>query len=261
MKNYFYSLLVIFVCCNSPAQNKGEDSNNSAADSSPRVNKNISDSALLDIVEKQTLQYFVDGAEPTSGMARERFHEDNDYPENDKMIVTSGGSGFGVMAILAGIHRNFINREKGREALEKIVHFLETADRFHGAWPHWWNGETGKVKPFGKKDNGGDLVETSYMIQGLLCVRQFFKDGNEKEKKLASRIDKLWKEVEFDWFRNGKNVLYWHWSPDYAWQMNFPVHGYNECLIMYILQHLHQRMECLLKCIMMVGQKMVRSIK
>src|SRR6185295_2419999 len=117
----------------------------------------ISDSALLDVVEKQTFQYFYEGAEPVSGMARERIHEDNNYPENDKMIVTSGGSGFGVMAVLAAIHRNFISRVQGREQLEKIVHFLETADRFHGAWPHWINGETGKVKPFGRKDNGGDL--------------------------------------------------------------------------------------------------------
>src|SRR5436190_20093970 len=96
--------------------------------------ENISDSALLDIVEKQTFQYFYGGAEPVSGMARERIHEDNDYPENDKMIVTSGGSGFGVMAILVAIHRNFISRAHGREQLEKIVHFLETADRFNGAW-------------------------------------------------------------------------------------------------------------------------------
>src|SRR5678810_1502831 len=150
------------------------------------------------------------------------------------MIVTSFGSGFGAMAIVAGIYRNFIDRDEGRERLEKMVHFLETADRFHGAWPHWWNGETGKVKPFGKKDNGADLVETSLMLQGLLCVRQYFKDGNEKEKMLAQRIDQLWKEVEFDWFRNRKNILYWHWSPEYDWQINNRVVGYNECLIMYI---------------------------
>jgi hypothetical protein len=152
------------------------------------------------------------------------------------MVVTSGGAGFGVMAILVGIERGFVTREQGRQHLEKIVHFLETADRFHGAFPHWWNGETGKVKPFGKKDNGGDLVETSYMLQGLLCVRQYFNNGNEQEKQLAARIDKLWKDVDFNWYRNGgKNVLYWHWSPEYKWEMNFPVRGYNECLIMYIL--------------------------
>jgi hypothetical protein len=168
-------------------------------------------------------------------MARERFHTDNIYPENDKHIVTSGGSGFGVMALLVGIERGFITREEGRTQLEKIVHFLETADRFHGAWPHWWNGETGKTKPFSKYDDGGDLVETSYMLQGLLCVRQYFIDGTTEEQRLAARIDKLWKEVEFDWYRNGKNVLYWHWSPDYGWKMNFPVRGYNECLIIYVL--------------------------
>ena len=193
----------------------------------------LSDSALLDMVQKQTFQYFWDGAEPSSGLAKERFHVDD--PGYDKTIVTSGGAGFGVMSILVGINRGFITRVAGRIRMEKIIHFLETADRFHGAWPHWWNGETGKVKPFSENDNGGDLVETSYMIQGLLCARQYFKDGNVEEKELAQRIDKLWKQVEFDWYRNGKNVLFWHWSPDKGWKMNFQVHGYNECLIMYIL--------------------------
>jgi hypothetical protein len=193
------------------------------------------DKYLYTLVEKQTFQYFWDGAEPTSGMARERFHVDGIYPDNDRNVVTTGGSGFGLMAILAGINQKFITREEGRKRFEKIVSFLEKADRFHGAWPHWMYGETGKVKPFGKKDNGGDLVETSFMMQGMLCVRQYFKNGSAAEKHLAKRIDKLWKEVDFDWYRNGKNVLYWHWSPQYNWEMNFAVTGYNECLIMYIL--------------------------
>ena len=197
--------------------------------------KAISDDSLLTLVEYRTFQYFWDGAEPTSGAARERYHSDNVYPENDKHIITSGGTGFGVMAILVGIERNFITREQGLERLTKLVDWLEKADRFHGVWPHWLNGETGKVKPFSPDDDGGDLVETSYLLQGLLCVREYFKDGNEKEKALASKIDKLWKAVEFDWHRNGKNVLYWHWSPKNKWKMNFPVEGYNECLILYVL--------------------------
>jgi len=197
--------------------------------------RQISDSALLDLVELQTFQYFWNGAEPVSGMGRERIHMDDNYPEHDQNIVATGGSGFGVMAILVAIQRGFITREQGFQRLEKIIAFLENADRFHGAWSHWINGETGKVKPFGRKDDGGDLVETSYMLQGLLCVRQYFKEGNNAEKKLADRIDELWRGVEFDWYRHGKNVLYWHWSPDYDWQMNFPVTGYNECLIMYVL--------------------------
>lgn len=195
----------------------------------------VTDTALFNLVQRQSFQYFYNGAEPVSGLARERFHSDNIYPQNDKHIVTSGGAGFGVMALLVGIERGFITKEQGRKQLEKIVSFLERAYRFHGAWPHWWNGETGKVKPFGKNDDGGDLVETSFMLQGILCVRQYYQHGTKEEKALAARADKLWKEVEFDWFRNGQNILYWHWSPGKGWIMNFPVKGYNECLIMYIL--------------------------
>ena len=199
------------------------------------ISKTLSDDSLLTVVEYKTFQYFWDGAEPTSGAARERFHVDNIYPDKDKHIITSGGTGFGVMAILVGIERNFITREQGYKRLNKLVDWLAKADRFHGAWPHWMSGETGKIKPFSPKDDGGDLVETSYLAQGLLCVRQYFNNGNAEEKALASKIDKLWKEIEFDWYRNGKNVLYWHWSPKNQWAMNFPVEGYNECLIMYVL--------------------------
>jgi hypothetical protein len=200
-----------------------------------KVSFSKEDEEMYTEVQRSTFQYFWNGAEANSGLAKERIHLDNYYPQNDSMVVTSGGAGFGVMAILVGIERGFITRQQAVERFEKILRFLETADRFHGAWPHWWNGQTGKVKPFSKMDDGGDLVETSFLIQGLLCVRQYFKDGNEREKLIASRIDKLWKEVDFNWYRNGKNVLYWHWSPNFGWQMNFAVTGYNECLIMYVL--------------------------
>jgi hypothetical protein len=119
---------------------------------------------------------------------------------------------------------------------QKITGYLAKADRFHGAWPHWLDGPSGKVQPFGKKDNGGDLVETAFMIQGLLTVAEYFRGGNEAEQKLVSDIEKLWHEVEWSWYtKGGEDVLYWHWSPEYEWEMNFPVGGYNECLIMYVL--------------------------
>ena len=224
---FSFSIVLLLIACGPGRRSEAQTTDSTSL--------TAQDTALFRLVQQQTFQYFWDGAEPTSGMGRERFHVDNNYPANDKHVVTSGGSGFGVMAVLVGIERGFVTREDGRKHLERIISFLEKADRYHGAWSHWINGETGKTVPFGKKDNGGDLVETSFMLQGLLCVRQYFQNGNPEEKALAGRIDKLWKEVEFDWFRNGKNVLYWHWSPTYAWEMNFPVRGYNECLIMYVL--------------------------
>lgn len=195
----------------------------------------ISDEALLDSVQRRTFNYFWDGAEPTSGMARERYHMDDVYPENDKNVVTSGGSGFGIMAIVAGIDRGYVSRTEGLERLTRIVDFLEKADRFHGVYPHWWNGETGKVKGFSAKDNGGDLVETSFLMQGLLALHQYYVNGTPEEQALATRVDKIWKDVEWDWHTNGQNALYWHWSPDHSWEMNFAIRGYNECLITYIM--------------------------
>ncbi len=200
------------------------------------ANYKLTDDSLLTLVQYRTFQYFWDGAEQVSGMARERYHVDGVYPENDMNVVTSGGSGFGVMAILVGIERGFITREEGLARLQKIVAFLKRADRFHGAWPHWINGESGKVKPFSPKDNGADIVETAYLIQGLITVKEYFENGNDREKKLADDIEVLWKEVEWSWFtKGGEHVIYWHWSPDFGWEMNFPVQGYNECLILYVL--------------------------
>lgn len=199
-------------------------------------NKTIDEDSLLTLVQYQTFQYFWEGAEPNSGLARERIHMDDVYPDDDRNVVTSGGSGFGVMAILVGIERGFITREEAIERYVRILGFLETADRFHGVFPHWWHGDTGTVKPFGENDNGSDLVETAFLMQGLLAVRQYFSDGNEAERMVAARIDTLWRQVEWNWHtRGGKEVLYWHWSPDKGWKMNFAVEGYNECLIMYVL--------------------------
>lgn len=208
----------------------------SAQRAKPVILKNLTNSQLLNLVEKQTFQYFWDGAEPTSGLARERYHTDDIYAQNDKNVVATGATGFGVMAIIAGIDRHYITRKQGFQRLQKGVNFLEKADRFHGAWPHWMYGETGKVKPFGRNDDGGDLVETAYLAQSLLCVRQYFIHGNKAERQLAAQIDRLWKGIEWDWYRNGnQNVLYWHWSPNVGWKMNFPLQGYNECLITYIM--------------------------
>ena len=194
------------------------------------------DEAMLDYIQRVHFNYMWDGAEPTSGLARERIHLDGQYPEHDQDVVTTGGSGFGIAGLVVAMERGFITRDQGVERLTRIVDFLERADRFHGVWSHWINGPTGKVKPFGQKDNGGDLVESCFLMQGLLCVRQYLNGGNEKEKNLIDRINALWHGMQFDWYtRGGQDVLYWHWSPEYEWEMNFPLEGYNECLIVYVL--------------------------
>jgi len=187
----------------------------------------VSDEELIDLVQRQTFRYFWDFGHPACGLARER--------NTSGDIVTIGGSGFGVMALIVGMERNFITRSEGLERITAILGFLETCDRYHGAWPHWLNGLTGKTVPFSPQDDGGDLVETSFMIQGLLTLRSYLDSASVEERLLIDRINALWETVEWTWFQNGMDVLFWHWSPNYNFNMNHQIRGYNETLITYIL--------------------------
>ena len=187
----------------------------------------ISDSALLDLVQSQTFKFFYDYAEPVSGLTRER--------NGSGDLVTLGGSGFGVMALIVGMNRGFISHSDGLTRLTTNLNFLETCDRFHGAWPHWISGTSGKTIPFGTYDNGADLVETSFMLEGLLTMRQYLDSTQTNEQSLRNRITALFNAVEFDWFTQNQNVLYWHWSPNYGFTVNMPIHGWDEALIVYVL--------------------------
>jgi exo beta-1,2-glucooligosaccharide sophorohydrolase (non-reducing end) len=191
----------------------------------------MTDEELLTMVQEACFRYYWEGADPSSGMTRENI------PGDDR-IVTTGASGFGIMALIAGVHRGFITREQGVERLLEITGFLARADRFHGAWPHFMNGATGRRMPvFAMFDNGADLVETSFLMEGLLAAREYFKRTSQAEQELYSRITKLWNQVEWDWFRRNppRDALWWHWSPEYSWYINNRLTGWNEVMITYLL--------------------------
>lgn len=189
----------------------------------------ISDEELLTLVQKQTFKYFWDFGHPVSGMARERTTSGN--------TVTTGGTGFGVMAMLVGVERDFITRAQAAERVLKIVNFLDQrCTVYHGAFSHWINGETGATQPFSTKDDGADLVETALLFQGLLAARQYFNGLNETETQIRNIITRLWENIEWTWFqKNGENALYWHWSPNHNWDMNMKITGWNEAMIVYVL--------------------------
>ena len=195
----------------------------------------LTDEQLLDTIQRAHCDYMWRGADPNTGLAYERIHMDGDYGYDDPTIITTGGSGFGIAGIIVAMDRGFITREQGVQRLQRILTFLKRAQRFHGVWPHWLY-PSGRVAPFSQKDNGGDLVESSFLMQGLLIARQYLNTEVESEKAVIDAINELWQAMEFDWYtRGGQDVLYWHWSPTYNWEMNLPIQGYNECMIVYVL--------------------------
>ncbi|UZH56122.1 beta-glucosidase [Salinimicrobium tongyeongense] len=189
----------------------------------------LTDEELLDLVQERTFNYFWDFAEPNSGMARERSQNDA-YGGDAPHIVTTGGTGFGLASFPTAVERGWISEAEALSRLDKILSFLEEVPTYHGAFSHWYMGNTAKTRPFSNLDNGGDLVETAFLMQGLLINREYFDDA-----QIDERITTLWENVEWDWYTNGQNVLYWHWSPSYKFEIGLPVKGWNESLIVYVL--------------------------
>jgi hypothetical protein len=193
--------------------------------------REFNDDELLTMLQEACFRYYWEGADPNSGMTRENI------PGDDRIVAT-GASGFGIATLIVGVDRGFITRDQGVERLTKIVNFLEHADRYHGAWSHYMNGGTGRTMPvFGMFDNGGDLVETSFLMQGLLAARQYFRGKSTAEQSLYQRITGLWETVEWDWYRGdpNSNFVYWHWSKEWAQQIHHPLIGFNEVMITYLL--------------------------
>ena len=193
--------------------------------------RELSDDELLTMLQKACFEYYWEAADPHSGMARENI------PGDDRIVAT-GASGFAIMALVVGVDRGFITREQGAERMARIVGFLAHADRYHGVWSHYMNGATGHTMPvFGMYDNGGDLVETSFLMQGLLTARQYFHGPTAAEQKLDRDITHLWETVEWDWYREtpNSNFLYWHWSPEWGFQIHHPLIGFNEVMMAYLL--------------------------
>lgn len=193
----------------------------------------LSDEALIDLVQRQTFHFFWEGAHPACGLARDRTGLVTD-PDDD--LVCTGGSGFAVMAIIVAAERGWISRNDAAARLAVMLAFLERAPCYHGLFPHYMNGRTGAPIRFGRKDDGGDIVETGFLFQGLLCARQYFNADNASEKSLRDRITWLWLDVEWNWHARGdRDVLTWHWSPNNGWANGHDVRGWNECLITYVL--------------------------
>jgi hypothetical protein len=191
--------------------------------------RDFSDDELLDMVQRYTFRFFWEGAHQATGMALER-------TDGGGNTVASGGTGMGLMAMIAAHERGYRDQDEIKDRILMILSFLETCDRHHGAWSHWYDASTGNTQPFSTDDDGGDLVETSYVAQGLIALKNYFTGSDSRSLQIREKADLLWQGIEWDWYRqNDQDVLYWHWSPRVGFKINMKVRGWNECLITYVM--------------------------
>jgi Uncharacterized protein conserved in bacteria len=247
---------VVFICLitiSAQSQNKNITSWYPDSIAPVGIIKGLSDSELLDVVQRQTFRYFWHYAHPVSGLARERdntvkadyywdyINEAYDEPNFSKgtfgpEACAIGGTGFGILSTIVAVNRGWIGKDTALRRLVKMADFLNKADCYHGIYPHFMDGATGKTIPFGRVDDGADIVETSYLFMGLLCAKEYFNGDTPLEKYFRNRVKQMWDAADWNWHSKGGNkFLYWHWSPYNDFDMNFPVYGYDEALITYIV--------------------------
>ena len=191
--------------------------------------RDFSDDELLEMLQEYTFRYFWEGAHQGSGMALERSN-------GNGTTVASGATGMGLMALISAHERGFRPREEIKARILKILAFLESCDRHHGAWSHWYNGDTRETQPFSTYDDGGDLVETSFVAQALIALRNYFTAGDLPSVQIRDKATLLFRDINWDWYRQGgQNQLYWHWSPNHGFRMNMKITGWNECLVTYVM--------------------------
>ncbi len=204
-----------------------------SSEPSPAQLARLPEEELLELLQRQTFRFFWEGAHPVSGLAPDR-RTTREAPTDERVAI--GGSGFGLMALVVAVERGWVSRDAALERLGRMLDLLIRAPCYHGAFPHFMNGRTGATIPFSRKDDGGDLVETSFLCMGLLCARQYFDRDTPAELRARQRMTALWEDVEWDWYtQGGREILYWHWSPNNGWAMDHEIRGWNECLITYVL--------------------------
>jgi hypothetical protein len=192
----------------------------------------LPDEELLEAVQRQTFGFFWEAAHPVSGLAPDRC-KTSSGPSDD--LVATGGSGFAAMALIVAAERGWITRAAAAERLGHMLDLLSRATCYHGVFPHFMNGRTGATIPFTRKDDGGDLVETSLLMMGLLCAREYFGRASADESKIRGLVNYIWNDVEWNWYTRGRPVLQWHWSPNNGWALELDIRGWNECLVTYVL--------------------------
>jgi hypothetical protein len=202
---------------------------------------------LMNDEQEAAVRFYVDEALPASGLSPEG------RPGWGPTITAIGASGMGIENIIVGVERGFIPRQEGLDLILRQLRFLDTkAEKQKGAFGHWMDDGSGEIKPFMNPGTSVDLVETAFLIEGVIIAREYFKGDTPEEKELREIANRLSANVEWDKFMaraekdpsNPKKtnwvhetnapVMIWHWHPVDGFS-DVPVKGFNEALMCYLL--------------------------
>ncbi len=213
--------------CFANAQPAGHVVSNAAP--SPRLS--TADEALLEDLERRGFQYFLEQADPQTGLVLDRARtggqaHDAAHPSHD--IASSAATGFGLTALCIAAERGWVSREEARRRVLTVLHFYaERAAEEHGWFLHWMDAPTGARRWHSEYSS----IDTALLLAGALTARGYFRD-DEEVSRLATKI---YERVDFAWMLNGHPTLLSHgWRPETGF-LKARWDTYSEHLILQLL--------------------------
>jgi hypothetical protein len=162
------------------------------------------DEKFLDDLQHRGIQFFLDEADPVSGLMPDRARA-NGGKAND--ISSTASVGFGLTALCIGAERGWVERTDAYERCLKVIKFLyEKVPHERGHFFHFINMRTGAREWNSEVSN----IDTAILMCGVITARQYFPDT-----ELAQVATALYERVDWTWMLDeGNGLLHTGWKPE-----------------------------------------------
>jgi hypothetical protein len=190
----------------------------------------MSDTDLLDELQRNTFRYFLDQADPGTGLVRDRTEEG--------APASIAATGLALACYPVAVERGFLTRKEaiGR-TITTLRFFSESrqgpepdATGHRGFYYHFLDMETGRRALRCELST----LDTALLAAGFLTVATYFDAGSDDEADIRSLAGELVARVDWRWALNGGKTITHGWRPGRGF-LPYRYEGYHEGIIMYLL--------------------------
>lgn len=164
------------------------------------------DEKFLDDIEHRGLQFFIDNADPVTGLMRDRGNARGGVGNNSDDVASIASVGFGLTAYCIGVERGWMTRQDAYDRSLRVIQFLhDHGPAVHGTFYHFLNMRTGERMWNCEVSN----IDTALLMAGVLTARQYFPNT-----PLAKVADELYENVDWPWLMAPDGPLFMGYKPE-----------------------------------------------
>ncbi len=197
----------------------------------PVANPHGTDSEMLDLLRRETFNYFRHEFNPQNGLIA-----DKTQPGSPSSIAAVG---MGLSVYAVAVERGLLSRA---EAIKRTVTLLKFFHSCHQGPEPDATGYKGFYYHFLEMQTGQrawqcelSTIDTAILMAGVLMVASYFTGSSEGESEIRELAEILYRRVDWKWALNGGATISHGWRPEsgflpYRWDT-----GYSEALLLYVL--------------------------